>query len=305
MKLSRDSVVVGIDDSDSAREAAHFALAHFADAREIVLVAVIPDGTRPVLPAPSDVTTPYTGSLPAVQPATPNEEGRQKCQAMLDELRTQLEATREDSETTSAPIKTRVFAGDPAEQLAALGDDAGLLVIGHHGADQEFAGRIGRTSRGLPGHSLCPVLIYRSGDTGDSVVVGMDTSEYSSVAALDAADFAVNAGLPLRVVVGVDPLGDSERTHAQTEFDLSWLRSEVPGLDVSVEYAQGPAAEVLVAASSNARLLVMGKRGLGLFAGMAVQLGRTASQVIEKVNSSLMLVSFRDDPRLANRRIVD
>ena len=177
MKLSRDSVVVGIDDSDSAREAAHFALAHFADAREIVLVAVIPDGTRPVLPAPSDVTTPYTGSLPAVQPATPSEEDRQECQAMLDDLRAQLEATREDSETTSAPIKTRVLAGDPAEQLAALGDDAGLLVIGHHGADQEYAGRIGRTSRGLPGHSLCPVLFYRPGDTGDSVVVGMNTSE--------------------------------------------------------------------------------------------------------------------------------
>ena len=162
MKLSRDSVVVGIDDSESAREAAHFAVAHFAHAREIVLVAVIPDGTRPVLPAPSDVTTPYTGSLPAVQPATPNEADRQECEAMLDDLRTQLEATRGDSETTSAPVKTRVLAGDPAEQLAALGDDAGLLVIGHHGADQEYAGRIGRTSRGLPGHSLCPCLLYTS-----------------------------------------------------------------------------------------------------------------------------------------------
>lgn len=305
MKLSSDSVVVGIDDSDSARQAAHFALTHFGDAREIVLVTVIPDGSQTVLPAPEDVTTPYTASLPVVQPAEPKEADRQRGQAMLDSLRAGLEAEFADPETTSAEIKTKVLAGDPAEQLAILGDDAGLLIIGHHGEDQKFVGRIGRTSRGLPGHALCPVLIYRPEATGNSVVVGMDTSEYSSVAALDGADFAVRAGMPLRVVVGVDPLGDSERTHAQTEFDLTWLRSEVPGLDVSVEYAEGPAAQVLVNAAKDASLLVMGKRGLGLFAGMAVQLGRTASQVIDQVSSSLMLVTFRDDPRLSSRRIVD
>lgn len=300
MQLSNDSVVVGIDGSDSARAAARFALTHFPDAKDFILATVIADGTQPTLPAPSDVTTPYTASLPAVTPSKPSSTDRERAEAMVRDLATEL--THSFAEVV---VTTRVLTGDAAEQLEILSENAGLLVIGHHGSDQPTVGRIGTTSQGLPGHALCPVLIYREDAKGDAVVVGMDTSEYASVAALDAADFATRHNLPLRVIVGVDPLGDSERARTQTELDLTWLRSEVPGLNVSVEYAQGTPADILGAASAKAALLVMGKRGLSAFAGMAVQLGRTVGQVIQKAESSVLLSTFRDDPRLANRRIVD
>lgn len=287
MHLSGQSVVVGIDGSETAKATARFVATYFADAKEIVLATVIRGGAA--------------NEFPTVRAASVDPQQRQRAQELLDDLGAHLREAHPDG----PPVTTRVCAGDPAEQLAILGDDAGLLALGFHGSDRPAVGRIGTTSRGLPGHALCSVLIHRPPASQlKKVVVGMDTSEYASVAALDAADFAVSATVPLHVVVGVDPLGNSELVRQQVELDLTWLRSQVPGLDVSATYAQGPAAEVLATAAGSSALLVLGKRGLGLFAGMAVQLGRTAAQVIDVAKTSVLLSTFRDDPRLATRRIV-
>ena len=44
---------------------------------------------------------------------------------------------------------------------------------------------------------------------------------------------------------------------------------------------------------------------MNLFHGMAVQLGRAAAGLVTEARSSLLLSTFRDDPRLASRRIIN
>ncbi|WAL39156.1 universal stress protein [Brevibacterium sp. BRM-1] len=282
-------VVVGVDGSESSAQAAAWALTELVRGRvdagaALVLTAVVRDGAQ---------------------------DGEAVKREKLAALRERLEALSDDVE-----IREQVMHGDPAEQLAAAGEDAALLVIGPHGSKNPAAGRIGTTSRGLPGHALCPAAIQRGeGDefasadshptSGRGVVVGLDTSDYAGVAALDAASYAMDSGEELTVIVGVDALGDAEAIRAQTEFDLTWLRSEFPGLTVRADYRPGDPAQILAEAGAGADLLVIGKRGLGRFAGMSVQLGRTSAQVLDEAQVTVLLVPFRDDERLGRRRLVD
>ena len=296
----KGNIVVGIDGSETAYKAAEYMAKQIAEPNvPIILATVVPDGAKTTLPHPTDVTTPYTGSLPAVTPVQPDAHAIAQAEQLLADCQQRLQA-----QYPRNTFETRVLVGDPAEQLCELGNDTTLLVVGRHGSDQPESGRIGTISRGLPGHALSSVLIFQDHAPGRRVVVGMDTSEQSGLAALTAGAFALDAGLPLTVLVGTDPLADDERARAQTDMDLAWLRSEFPGLEVSAEYKEGDVAQLLMEASKTAALLVMGKRGLGVFSGMSVQLGRTASQVVDCAHSSLLLVSFRDDYRLARRRLV-
>ncbi|WP_236862624.1 universal stress protein [Brevibacterium daeguense] len=290
MQISGD-IIVGIDGSRSCREAAAWALkeARHHDCGLRLISVVSPENRK-------------FGSLGEAQDASANA---------LATISEQLRALVPEAE-----FETVIEQGDPAEVLAARSEKAGLVVIGHHGSDQEVGGRIGTISFGLPGHALSPVLVYRESedsefDSADShvlrgggVVVGHDTSDYAGVAALDAADYASRTGAALRMVVATQADGD-ERDRAQTDLDMAWLRSQYPGLTVSAEYHEGDAAAVLAARSADADLLVIGKRGLGRFASMRVQLGRTASRVLHDAQCSLLLVPFREDPALALRRFVD
>nr|WP_275434611.1 universal stress protein [Brevibacterium ravenspurgense] len=299
VKISGD-VVVGIDGSGSSRKAAQFAVDNFTQDAPIDLVTVI----KTERPAGD-----YEHNLPGTFTTVGTPEEREKGEAAIERVMSKLVIP------DGASVKSRVLFGDPAEELDKCGMDAGLLVIGHHGSDQPVAGRIGTVSRGLPGHALCPVLIHRpvddSEDSEDSrderpVIVGMDTSEYSAVAALDAAEFAQRAGVPLQVVVATGTLENSDRANSQVDFDLTWLRSEFRDLKASAKFVESSnPVEALAEASADAQLLCIGKRGVNLFHGMAVQLGRAAAGLVTEARSSLLLSTFRDDPRLASRRIIN
>lgn len=285
-------IIVGIDGSRACREAAAWAL---KEARHhgvgVRLVSVV---------------------APAAPGSAPSDEARAAAQQALDSVAAQLSELLPD-----ARFDTVLETGDPAEVLAAMSEHAGLVVIGQHGSDQRTGGRIGTISSGLPGHALCPVLIYRDTEAsefdsadahvtgGGGVVVGQDTSDYAGVAALDAAAYAARTGAELTIVVVTTPLRDDARVRAQTELDMAWLRSQVPGLTVRTEFVEGDPVDVLTSRSAGADLLVMGKRGLGRFSSMRVQLGRTSSQVLDAAPCSLLLVPFRDDPALEHRRSAD
>lgn len=299
MKISGD-VVVGIDGSDSSRKAAQFAVDNFGQDAPIDLVTVIkterPEGE-------------YAHSLPGTVSTVVTPEDRERGEAAIERVTSKLDVPE------GCTVKSRVLCGDPAEELDKCGMDAGLLIIGHHGSDQPVAGRIGTVSRGLPGHALSSVLIHRPIDDTEGsepqrderpVLVGMDTSEYSAVAALDAAAFAQRAGVPLQIVVATGTLENADRAHEQVDFDLAWLRSEFSDLDVSARFEEtSNPVQALAEASADAQLLCIGKRGINLFHGMAVQLGRAAAGLVTEARSSLLLSTFRDDARMSQRRIVN
>lgn len=295
MQINGD-IIVGVDGSETSCEAAAWALKESRRSGQPLRLVSVASAAHP---ASADHAAARTAAEEAL--------------ASTGQRLTELMAGQE----RPAAFSTEVHDGDPAEVMAELSEEAGLLVIGHHGSDQPATGRIGTVSAGVPGHALSPVLIHRAvrgsefdsvdvhprGETG--VVVGLDTSDYSGVAALSAASYAVDTNANLHIIVGTAPLDGDELARAQTELDMTWLRSHFPGLRVDAAYHDAEPVELLIEQSRTADMLVMGKRGLGRFASMLAQLGRTTSRVLPAAECSLLVVPFRDDPKLADRRIAD
>ena len=119
------------------------------------------------------------------------------------------------------------------------------------------------------------------------VVVGYDGSEHANVAVDWAAAEAVSRGTMLTLAVAttvplegmrfgssllspdaIDSLLERLQQAAQTRAEEA--RKANPGLDVSVKVSLGSPASVLVEASTNADVVVVGSRGMGGFRGLLV-----------------------------------
>jgi nucleotide-binding universal stress UspA family protein len=112
------------------------------------------------------------------------------------------------------------------------------------------------------------------------VVVGVDGSEESLLAAEWAALEAKRHGLPLRVVSApamlpwayqVSPaVARTLRTAATRALGMAVARAEevAPGLKITTGLLAGPPAMAVAASGSNAAVLVVGARGAGGFAAM-------------------------------------
>nr|QLK00432.1 universal stress protein [Micromonospora carbonacea] len=124
------------------------------------------------------------------------------------------------------------------------------------------------------------------------VVVGMDGSPSSLVAAEHAAQQAAWRSRPLLLVHGyLHPLGygvpinpydlgvpaPTEESRRMLDRTAAELRGRWPGVDVDVRQVAGGPAATLVEESRRAELVVVGSRGLGGFAGLL--LGSVSAQV--------------------------
>jgi len=113
------------------------------------------------------------------------------------------------------------------------------------------------------------------------IVVGYDASPASRQALRWAAAQAVREHAPVRIVqileiyVAMRPLGalvppESFEGYVQQALEKAadGIRSDHPGLEVGTELLQASPAPVLIAESEDARMLVLGTRGLGGWAGL-------------------------------------
>jgi nucleotide-binding universal stress UspA family protein len=121
-----------------------------------------------------------------------------------------------------------------------------------------------------------------SSDTG-RIVAGFDGAESSLHALSWAARQAVLTGATLEVVMTWEwpasygwavPIPDDFDPEADTQKALdtaiAGVRSEQPGLKAEARLVNGHPAPVLVEASKDADLLVVGSRGHGEFVGMLI-----------------------------------
>lgn len=233
-------------------------------------------------------------------------------------------------------IHTSVETGDAAGALLELSEDAELIVVGSRGRGGFFGRLLGSVSSALPAHSKCPTVtiplscapllpeagVEPSTDHGEPtqkqdiepvVLVGVDGSEQARAGVLIAAEQAQRWGLPLRMVCAVAPFTGSlawvpapldrdalyEDIQVQLDAGKDWLQSHFPGLQISYQVLDGAPVEVLINSSGKGRLLVVGSRGRGGFAGML--LGSTSQGVLHHAKGPLMVVPDYQDPRLANR----
>lgn len=116
-----------------------------------------------------------------------------------------------------------------------------------------------------------------------AVVVGVDGSD-GSKAALDwAADYAATVSAPVEVViswhypvaygtvpmVGLDTDFEEMAGKVVSEMAVEAQRTH-PEVAFSTKVIPGPAAQALIREADGARLLVVGSRGHGAFAGMLI-----------------------------------
>ncbi|MEV6836671.1 universal stress protein [Streptomyces sp. NPDC051133] len=135
------------------------------------------------------------------------------------------------------------------------------------------------------------------------ITAGVDGTE-ESLAALDwAAREAVRRGLPL-CVVHAWRYAESPAT-ADRDTQYGWVSEGVaeavrkvsalhPELEVSVDVAEGQAAQALAGAAARAEMLVLGSRGHGRVMGFL--LGSVGQQVIAETTRPVVLVRAEDRP---------
>lgn len=149
------------------------------------------------------------------------------------------------------------------------------------------------------------------------VIVGYDGSEHSSIAVDWAAAEATSRGVPLTLisattiplegmrfggsVLSPDAIDDLlARLTASTQERADAASAAHPGLTVQVKVALGSPASVLVEASANADLAVVGSRGLGGFRGLLV--GSVGVQVAS--SAACPAVVIRKTPEASASTIV-
>lgn len=203
--------------------------------------------------------------------------------------------------------RTLVVAGPPARVLADLGRGAHCVVVQHrqrHLLDRVF---VGSTANGTAAHCACPVISVPEGweepaaeePLGD-VVVGVHEGGVPRQA-LDAAfDWAAATGARLRVVHAwrLDPSYDDiitprvadewrERQVRDLTTALQGLREQHADVPVEIEVHHHWPTEVLVEASDDASMVVVGRHAHG-WAGE--RLGSVARTVLREARGPVMVV---------------
>jgi nucleotide-binding universal stress UspA family protein len=129
------------------------------------------------------------------------------------------------------------------------------------------------------------------------VVAGIDGSDLAAEAARWAAAFAARHHCTVRLVRGYQlpssaPLEITERMHERLRrqlWDAGRLAHRVaPDIDVEQAVVEGDPADVLTAESAGARLLVVGTRGVGGFAGLLV--GSVGDALAQRAQCPLVVV---------------
>ena len=195
--------------------------------------------------------------------------------------------------------------GSPVAVLDAAATDGSLIVVGSRGHGDFASLLLGSTSLQLATHAGAPVVVVRGNAEADSgpVIVGADGSPGAEPALGLAFDEAAARGCTLMAVRGfhepvprrgrrVEPV-DVNGTRLRAA-ELASLRDAIgpwrekyPDVPVQPLVVRGDAASVLVAMSSAARLVVVGTRGHGGFAGLL--LGSVGQKLLHHAHCPVLI----------------
>ncbi|MFK4242575.1 universal stress protein [Micromonospora chokoriensis] len=281
-------VVVGVDGSPSSLVAAeHAARAAHLRSRPLHLVHGFLHPLGYGVPL-----NPYDLGVPA-----PSEDA----QKMLERTATEL-ADR----WPGLVVEVRQVAGGPGITMIEESRRADLVVVGSRGLGG-FAGLLlGSVGSQVAAHAHCPVLVVRPDEqpipVDAPVLVGVDGSESSRLAAGYAADEAALRDVPV-VLVHVGPPTEGrtvpeevEESQAAYQADAVRLladasaavRAEHPDLVVREHPVRAAgAAQGLIEASGDASLLVVGTRGRAGFTGML--LGSVSQAAIQHAHCPVLV----------------
>jgi nucleotide-binding universal stress UspA family protein len=227
-------VVVGVDDSNSARAAVAWAAAA-AQRRglDLHLVEVLPG--------------------PGVEDGTPHGRAR----ALLFRAQGIARSISPDLTITMCTLSGRV---GPA--LVEYSADAALLVVGSNGRGGPIPLSLGSILGEVTTHCGCPVIVVPAGARRHAedapVMVALDDDPDGQRALAFAADTAERRGAALWVLAGADG------SDHDGEAEIARLQASRPGLAITREPVAGRVEDALVNADARAQLLVVAGRARGV-----------------------------------------
>jgi nucleotide-binding universal stress UspA family protein len=262
----RTTVVVGIDHSEAAKAAVHYAaeLASRHHLRLLVLHAF--ESAELNVRA----TVGWTPDLEAVL--------RGSAERLTETTLKELATRYPDLDVTS-----RVDPGPTVAALLEESERAETLVLGSRGAGGFVGLAVGSTTLQVASHAHCPVVAVRAAVPGDrprhGVIVGVDGSELSEAAveyglraASDVGESLVAVHVwnqPAQLGPGVmlpvvyDPaLVEQEERLVLAESMAGWAE-KYPDVSIEAKVLRGHPVHCLVQEAAHARLLVVGSRGRG------------------------------------------
>lgn len=276
-------IVVGMDDSSSARDALSWAAA-LANATASEVVAV-----NAFVPMQSEMRPGYLERLRDDQAGLL----RQWCGDLLDGVRSSM----------------TVVDGDPRDQLPAVLErlDADLLVVASRGDRSRGPGFLhtGSVVESLAHRLERPMAVIPPGSPPQitRVVVGVDGSEHGATAIRWASDIATATGASVTAIAVEEPgrpiseLTDAEQWQHASEVILAteWAAPLAALEDFHGVVTRGrPVAEAIVdlAEHDHADLVVVGARGVGGFSGLRI--GGTALAVLHRASRPVVLTPPSD-----------
>ncbi|GAA2753966.1 universal stress protein [Amnibacterium kyonggiense] len=288
----RPRVVVGVDgsaDSVAALRAGEWAAA----ARGGELVAVVAWGVPMIVPR-----------APIVIPDLREAAATLLQEALVDAFHGRC----------VVPVRTVIVQGGPADVLVEESRTADLLVVGSRGHGGFVGLLIGSVSMACAMHAHCPVLVMHGGDrapdaespSGGRVVVGVGGAASATAVLRAATEAAAEMDAELDAVAAwedttmyADAYVDfrSEvQDQAQRELDdavaAAFRDDRPPRLHPSLR--EGPTARVLIEASADADLLVVGRAGHRELAGLL--LGSVALPVAAHAKCPVLVVPAEPVP---------
>lgn len=290
-----DGVVVGVDGSPSSLIATDLA-AEEARLRGVALSVVhvlSPPPAAPVGPgAPAATATATAGTAPAPEGARAGPGTLPPGAAAPRDRAEKLVAEAVSRVRALAPevaVSGEVVAGETLPVLVEHSRTAALVVVGGRGTGGFTELLLGSVAEHLAAHAHCPLLVSRGGlqPPPGPVVLGVDGSPSGSGATGFAFGQASLHGCGLVAAhmwsEWTAPLSAPEKRSMPFTYEPDMLREGEERLlaealagwrerfpDVGVEHRvlRGRTREGLIEASKEARLLVVGRRGRGGFAGM-------------------------------------
>ncbi|MFF7274919.1 universal stress protein [Streptomyces griseorubiginosus] len=208
-------------------------------------------------------------------------------------------------------VVTEVLPEEPEYALVRESRDAAALVVGSRGRSGLAELLLGSVSLSVAAYAECPVIVLRGSHdnratpgTRGRVVVGVGEDGKETPAVRFAVEEARRRGVPLEAVrawrcpaheTTDHPLmaGEPARLHQERAVEAleSALQDVPPDVEVRRRTVEGHARRVLVDASYQADLLVVGaKRRAG---HLGLQLGRVAHAVLHHSGCPVAVVPHR------------
>ncbi|MEU0504302.1 universal stress protein [Nocardia sp. NPDC005998] len=278
-RADHNTIVVGVDDSATALNAARWA-AYLAGALHAPLLIAH------ALPHPHTVAQQLADRVHA-------PHAYDAATQTLD--RTCRLVRTCDPELT---VEATLPGGPPTKALVELSAHARIVVVG---AQSAYEGRlIGSTTVHVAEHAHCPVGVWRGANgrpipRGKPVVVGVDGTELSIPAIAHGFEIAAALGVPLAAVhcwpSRIEPVGhhldrgEQERT-LLAESLAGWC-TEYPDVEVIEMPVPGLARSVLNEMAQDAQLLVVGSHGYST--ATALLFGSTSRDLLHHTSCPVLV----------------